>query len=160
MFVCCGRRRYWLLDASLRAHLLSVHQSPTMHVRIPAGIWPSLAKQRIASCGLQDRVTVICTEITRDRYMSQLVDYLQYYNAHFDTVMSLLPSGVGLIHYVFACLEIDCRLFSISSSTQRRAQNPSCTSSEGLIGCKLETRYYKMLMWISWICRILACVAC
>ena len=59
-----------------------------------------LSKKRIAECGLSDRITIICTEITRDRYMSQLVEYLSYYNAHFDTVGSLLPSGDGLIHFV------------------------------------------------------------
>ena len=49
---------------------------------------------------MSDRITIICTEITRDRYMSQLVEYLSYYDAHFDTVVSLLPSGDGLIHFV------------------------------------------------------------
>ena len=60
----------------------------------------SLAKKRIENCGLQDRVTVICTEISSDRYMNQLVGYLQFYNAHFDTVFSMLPSGDGLIQFV------------------------------------------------------------
>ena len=59
-----------------------------------------LSKKRIAECGLGDTVTVICTEITRDRYMSQFVEYLSYYDAHFDTVLSLLPSGDGLIQFV------------------------------------------------------------
>ena len=59
-----------------------------------------MAKKRVESCGLKDAVTVICTEITRDKYMSQLVDYLQFYNAHFDTVISMLPSGDGLIQFV------------------------------------------------------------
>ena len=76
----------------------------------------SLAKKRIENCGLQDRVTVICTEITSDRYMNQLVDYLQFYNAHFDTVISMLPSGDGLIQFVgfhLVC-EID---YSLSAAT-------------------------------------------
>ena len=60
----------------------------------------SLSKKRVAACGLSDTVTIICTEITRDKYTSQLVDYLEYYDAHFDTVISLLLSGDGLIHFV------------------------------------------------------------
>lgn len=59
-----------------------------------------LARKRIQNCGLSDRITVICTEITRDQYTSQLVDYLSYYNASFNTVISLLPSGDGLIQFV------------------------------------------------------------
>lgn len=67
--------------------------------------WPrlvmhSLSRKRVAACGLAETMTMICTEITRDKYTSQLVDYLEYYNAHFDTVVSLLPSGDGLIHFV------------------------------------------------------------
>lgn len=59
-----------------------------------------LARKRIQNCGLSDRITVICTEITRDQYTSQLVDYLSYYNASFNTVISLVPSGDGLIQFV------------------------------------------------------------
>lgn len=55
----------------------------------------SLAKKRIENCGLQDRVTVICTEISSDRYMNQLVGYLQFYNAHFDTVFSCSFQEMG-----------------------------------------------------------------
>lgn len=68
---------------------------PSLH-----GSTRSLSKKRVAACGLTDTVTIICTEITRDKYTSQLVDYLEYYGAHFDTVISLLPSGDGLIHFV------------------------------------------------------------
>lgn len=79
----------------------------------------SLAKKRIENCGLQDRVTVICTEISSDRYMNQLVGYLQFYNAHFDTVFSMLPSGDGLIqfvgfHFVF---EVDYPLSTATSNS-------------------------------------------
>lgn len=59
-----------------------------------------LARQRVKNCGLSDQITVICTEIARDQYMSQLVDFLSYYEARFDTVFSLIPSGDGLIQYV------------------------------------------------------------
>lgn len=59
-----------------------------------------LARKRIQSCGLQDKVTLICTEISRSRYMSQLTDYLRFYDAEFDTVISMLPSGDGLIQFV------------------------------------------------------------
>ena len=58
------------------------------------------ARKRIQSCGLQDKVTLICTEISRRRYMSQLRDYLRFYDAEFDTVISMLPSGDGLIQFV------------------------------------------------------------
>ena len=58
-----------------------------------------LARKRIQSCGLQDKVTLICTEISRSRYMSQLTDYLRFYDAEFDTVISMLPSGDGLIQF-------------------------------------------------------------
>ena len=59
-----------------------------------------LARKRIQSCGLQDKVTLICTEISRSRYMSQLTDYLRFYDAEFDTVISMLPSGDGLIQFI------------------------------------------------------------
>ena len=59
-----------------------------------------MSKKRIESCGLQDRITVICTEVTRDKYMSYLVAYLGFYNAHFDTVISMIPSGDKLIDAV------------------------------------------------------------
>lgn len=61
---------------------------------------PSTSRKRIERCGLQDRITVICTEITRDKYMHHLVAYLKFYNAHFDTVVSMLPSGDQLINAV------------------------------------------------------------
>lgn len=32
--------------------------------------------------------------------MAQLTEYLKFYNAKFDTVISMLPSGDGLIQYV------------------------------------------------------------
>ena len=71
-----------------------------------------LARERVKHCGLADRITVICTEIARDQYMSQLVDFLSYYNARFDTVFSLIPSGDGLIQFVReGCdCDVDCQL--------------------------------------------------
>ena len=71
-----------------------------MHVRMGGRSDARLARKRLLSCGLQDKVTVICTEIARDRYMAQLTEYLKFYNAKFDTVISMLPSGDGLIQYV------------------------------------------------------------
>lgn len=106
----------------------------------------SLAKKRIASCGLQDRVTVICTEITRDRYMSQLVGYLQFYNAHFDTVISMLPSGDGLIQFVNVQLFFEYRLSFISSNIQLRVRNHVSISSVGLIVSRHVILYSLMRM--------------
>ena len=95
-----------------------------MHVCLIVTIVKSrLAKKRIQQCDLQDRVTVICTEITRDQYMSQLVDYLGYYEARFNTVISMLPSGDGLIQFVLLVIYtfIITRLCNTNNSTLRKA---------------------------------------
>lgn len=93
------------------------------------------------SCGLAERVTVICTEITRDQYMSQLVEYLRYYGARFNTVFSLIPSGDGLIHFVFILSAIDCRLCNIRNSSQWRALCQIFTLFVVLIVYRLAIRF-------------------
>ena len=100
MSVRRGGRGVRIHEPSLRARVLSLHQPAAVHVGARGRFDRRLARKRLLSCGLGDRVTVICTEVARDRYMAQLTEYLKFYNARFDTVISMLPSGDGLIQYV------------------------------------------------------------
>ena len=84
----CKHTTYLCTNRQQCLYILSIH------------FMSRLARQRVKNCGLSDQITVICTEIARDQYMSQLVDFLSYYEARFDTVFSLIPSGDGLIQYV------------------------------------------------------------
>lgn len=99
------------------------------------------ARERVKSCGLADRVTVICTEITRDQYMSQLVEYLRYYGARFNTVFSLIPSGDGLIHFVLVLSLIDHRLCNTRNSSQWRAPSQIFTLFVVIIVYRLVIRF-------------------